>query len=76
MKMTSITQSSGNGDSNAEKAFDVEQQREGALVAGLPKSLGAGVSPISFQNNTGPLILFPSPPWLLEHLAQPSQRYP
>jgi hypothetical protein len=44
MKMTTITQNPGNGDINTEKSFDVEQQREGALVAGLPKSLGAGVS--------------------------------
>jgi hypothetical protein len=76
MKMTSITQNSGNGDINAEKVFDVEQQRQDALVVGLPKSLGAGVSPISFHNNTTPLILFLSPPWLLEHSAQPSQHYP
>ncbi|KAJ5104595.1 hypothetical protein NUU61_001942 [Penicillium alfredii] len=36
------SQETGNGEHNAEKVFDVEQQREGALVAELPKSLGAG----------------------------------
>lgn len=63
--MTSIVaQDLQNGEHSNHKAFDPEQQRERALVAELPKSLGAGVSVAPLSPDPKPLIFSLSLPWL------------